>query len=519
MSLDLNLNKILIIDFGSQFTQLIVRRIRELGVYSELISHKKIKSHQIKSNTKGIILSGGPLNVYQLNNKMFDKTILKLGIPILGICFGHQILSKFNGGRVKQSKHREFGLANIYKKNNSLLIENYFNKKPKKVWMSHADQVYRLPKSFKVIASSENSKYAIVESKIEKFFGVQFHPEVTHSENGKKIFSNFITKICKIKKNWSSKDQKIKLTKEVRQQVGTNKVICALSGGVDSSVVAQLLNKAIGKKLHCIFVNTGLLRKNEEKQVVSTFKKRLKINLTYVNAEKEFIKKLKNITDPEKKRKIIGNLFIKIFERYAKKIKNVKFLAQGTLYPDLIESKSVTGSETSKIKSHHNVGGLPKKMKLNLVEPLKLLFKDEVRKLGLELNLSKEIISRHPFPGPGLAIRMPGIITKEKINILKEADHLFIQGLKDHKLYHKIWQAYAALLPVKTVGVMGDNRTYEYLCLLRAITSEDGMTADFFEFKKSFIQEISNKIVNNIRGINRVVYDITSKPPSTIELE
>jgi GMP synthase (glutamine-hydrolysing) len=520
MSLDQNLDKILIIDFGSQFTQLIARRTRELGVFSEIISHKKIKLKDIDQTIKGIILSGGPLNVYQINKYSFDKKIINLNIPILGICFGHQILSKLNGGSVKQSKHREFGLANIYKKKESLLTKNFFNKqKIKKVWMSHADQVSKLPKNFTVIASSTNSKFAIVENKLKKFYGIQFHPEVTHTENGKRLISNFIFLICKIKRNWSSKDQKIQLIKEVKDQVGSEKVICALSGGVDSSVVAQLLNKAIGKKLYCIFVNTGLLRKNEEVQVVQTFKKRLKMNLIYVNAEKEFLKKLNNVSDPEKKRKIIGNLFIKIFERYAKKIKNVKFLAQGTLYPDLIESKSVTGSQTSKIKSHHNVGGLPKKMKLKLVEPLKFLFKDEVRKLGLELNLSKDIISRHPFPGPGLAIRMPGIITNEKIKILKEADYYFIQALKDHGLYHKIWQAYAALLPVKTVGVMGDNRTYEYLCLLRAITSEDGMTADFYEFKKSFMETISNKIVNSIRGINRVVYDITSKPPSTIELE
>jgi len=520
MRLEDSLEKILIVDFGSQFTQLIARKIRELGIYCEIISHNKISKRQkLEKNIKGLILSGGPLNVYQSKKVRFNKNLLFSKIPVLGICFGHQIISKEMGGKVKQSKSREFGLAKVSKINNSILTKNFFSKKENNVWMSHADEVTKLAKNFKVIAKSNNSKLCIVENSREKLYGIQFHPEVTHTNRGKIILKNFAFNICKIKRNWSSRDQKTKLIKSVRNKIGKSKVICALSGGVDSSVVAKLLSNAIGKNLTCIFVNTGMLRKNEEKQVVNTFKKRLKINLLYVNAEKQFLSKLKNISDPEKKRKIIGNLFIRIFEKYAKKIKNVKFLAQGTLYPDLIESKSVTGSQTSKIKSHHNVGGLPKKMNLKLVEPLKYLFKDEVRKLGLELNLSKEIISRHPFPGPGLAIRMPGIITKDKIKILKEADYYFIKALKENNLYDKIWQAYAALLPVKTVGVMGDNRTYEYLCLLRAITSEDGMTADFFEFKKSFMQSISNQIVNNIRGINRVVYDITSKPPSTIELE
>ena len=520
MSLDQNLSKILIVDFGSQFTQLIARRTREIGVFSEIISHNKVKIKDIDHTVKGIILSGGPLNVYQINQYSFDKKILQLDIPVLGICFGHQILSKLNGGKVKQSKHREFGLANIYKKNDSLLTANFFNKnKSKKVWMSHADQVSKIPKNFKVVASSTNSKFAIVENKTKKFYGVQFHPEVTHTESGKKLISNFILLICKIKRNWSSKNQKIQLIKEVRDQVGSNKVICALSGGVDSSVVALLIHKAIGKNLKCIMVDTGMMRKNEFKFTYKIFKNKYKLNVKIINASKTYFQKLKHVTDPETKRKIIGNLFIKIFEKEAKKFNGVKFLAQGTLYPDIIESRSVTGSKTSKIKSHHNVGGLPKKMNLKLIEPLKELFKDEVRILGNSVGLIKSISNKHPFPGPGLAIRIVGNITQEKIKILQEADHIFIEQLIKNNLYHKIWQAYAALLPVKTVGVMGDSRTYEYICLLRAVVSEDGMSADYFNFPKFFLDIISNKIVNNVKGINRVVYDITSKPPSTIELE
>ena len=511
--------KIVIIDFGSQFTQLIARKVRELGAYSEIINFSESKI--LKKNTfiKGVILSGGPLTITNKKTPRLDTAILNLKVPILGICYGHQILSKKLGGKVKTSKKREFGRAVLKNHLKSPITKKFFNTKKNEVWMSHQDIVSAIPKGFKKIASSSNSKFAIVSDEKMKYYGIQFHPEVSHTQNGKILISNFLFNICKIKHSWNPKKQKEILISNIIKQVKNEKVICALSGGVDSSVVALLLQKAIKKNLICIFVNTGLLRKNEADEVISTFKKKFKIKFVYINASKLFIKKLKGITDPEKKRKIIGKLFIQLFEKQAKKIKKVKFLAQGTLYPDLIESKTVTGSPSSKIKSHHNVGGLPKRMQLDLVEPLKELFKDEVRRLGVQLSLSKNILHRHPFPGPGLAIRIPGEVTKEKIKILQNADFIFMNELKKSNYYDKIWQAYAALLPVKTVGVMGDSRTFEYTCLLRAVTSEDGMTADFFIFDKNFLQDISNKIINSVKGINRVVYDITSKPPSTIELE
>ncbi len=510
---------ILIIDFGSQVTKLIARRVRDLGVYSEVITPQELKKIKTFGKIKGIILSGGPSTVTKKKFESIPKKIFEKKIPILGICYGLQLIAKLFGGKIKSSKkRREFGRALIYKKKNSLLTKNFFNHN-KGVWMSHEDAVVKLPKNFKAIAFTKNSKLTIIENLNENIYGVQFHPEVTHTDNGKQLFKNFLFLICKIKKSWNVVSQKTKLIQEVRDKVKGDKVICALSGGVDSSVVALLINKAIKKKLVCIMVDTGLMRKDEFKFTYNIFKNRYKLNIRLINASKIFLKKLKNVTDPEKKRKIIGRLFIRIFEKESKKLKNVKYLAQGTLYPDIIESKSVTGSKTSKIKSHHNVGGLPKKMNLKLIEPLKEFFKDEVRTLGDALGLSKNICYKHPFPGPGLAIRIIGNITTEKVRILQEADYIYLKELHSSNLYNRIWQAYAALLPIKTVGVMGDSRTYEYTCLLRAVTSEDGMTADYFSFPKSFLDEISNKIINNVKGINRVVYDISSKPPSTIELE
>ena len=512
-------DKILIIDFGSQVTKLIARRVRELGIYSEIITPKALSRIKNYQNIKGFILSGGPSTVTKKKFQSIPKKLLNKNIPILGICYGLQLIAKIFGGKIKSSnKKREFGRAYLLKKRSSLLTKNFIKSKTS-VWMSHEDAVVKLPKNFKTIASTKESNLTIIENSKNKIYGVQFHPEVTHTDNGQQLFKNFLFLICKIKKTWKISSQKNRLIKEIKNTVGNNKVICALSGGVDSSVVALLINKSIKKNLICVMVDTGLMRKNEFSYTYNIFKKNYKLNVKLINASKIFYKKLNNITDPEKKRKIIGNLFIKIFEKEAKKYKNIKYLAQGTLYPDIIESRSSTGSKTSIIKSHHNVGGLPRKMKLKLIEPLKEFFKDEVRVLGKSLGLVKNINYKHPFPGPGLGIRIVGNVTPGKVKILQEADYIYINELKKSGLYDKIWQAYAALLPIKTVGVMGDSRTYENICLLRAVTSEDGMTADYYNFPKNFIENIANKIVNNVKGINRVVYDITSKPPSTIELE
>ena len=517
---DIDKEKIIVVDFGSQVTKLIARRVRELGVFSEVLTLNQLKKIKSFQKIKGLILSGGPATVTKKSFPKIPMYIFSKNIPILGICYGLQLIAKSFGGKVKSgNKKREFGRAILKKNNNSLLTKNFFKKNKTKVWMSHQDTVYKIPKGFNKIASTKDSALTIIENKEKKLFGIQFHPEVTHTDKGDILIKNFVYLICKVKKTWKMNYEKDRIIKSIKEKVKKQKVICALSGGVDSSVVAILVHKAIKNNLRCIMVDTGLLRKNEFRYTYKILKNKYKLNIKLVKASDLYFKKLNNIYDPEKKRKIIGNLFIKIFEKEAKKFKKVKFLAQGTLYPDIIESRSATGSKTSKIKSHHNVGGLPKKMRLNLIEPLKELFKDEVRKLGKSLGLIDSILNKHPFPGPGLAIRILGKVNPMKVKILQEADNIFINELIKKNLYNKIWQAYAALLPIKTVGVMGDSRTYEYTCLLRAVTSKDGMTADYFNLPKDFLDEISNKIINSVRGINRVVYDITSKPPSTIELE
>ena len=511
-------NLILIIDFGSQVTQLIARRIREIGVFCEIknpdISYQEI----VKINPKGIILSGGPSSVYEKDAPQIDRKIFDLDIAFLGICYGQQLICKSFNAKVSKANKREYGRASIEIISDSLLFKS-IKAKSSQVWMSHGDRVESIPKDFKIIAKTDNAPFAAIENKARRIYGVQFHPEVSHSLDGLKMIKNFVINIALCKADWTMKNFKQEKITEIKKIVGQKKVNCGLSGGVDSSVVAALINQAINKQLTCIFVDHGLLRKDEAKQVKEVFSKNFKLNLIYVDASKLFLAKLKGVSDPEKKRKIIGKTFITIFNQEAAKIEGAEFLAQGTLYPDVIESSHPNGGKSQTIKSHHNVGGLPKNMKLKLLEPVRSLFKDEVRKLGRELGLPDNIINRHPFPGPGLAIRIIGDISKEKIKLLQAADAIFIDEIKKANLYQEIWQAFAVLLPIKTVGVMGDNRTYEYTLALRAVTSVDGMTADTYQFQPDFLSNVTNRIISEVKGINRVVYDYTSKPPGTIEWE
>lgn len=507
---------ILVLDFGSQYTQLIARRIRELGVYSEIRSFD-IPINQIREiNPRCIIFSGGPSNVYQKNAPIPSPKIYKLNIPILGICYGLQLIAHQLGGEVDRSAKREYGKVQLFIDDTSDLFFNL--EKETNVWMSHGDALTKLPFGFEKIAHTNNSPICAIRDKSRKIFGVQFHPEVIHTDKGIEILRNFVLRICDCKSDWSAESFIKQKTAEIRNVVGSGKVICALSGGVDSSVLAVLMHKAIGSNLFCFHINNGLMRKDESEEVVRRFKDEYKINLDYIDASKIFLERLKGIEDPELKRKIIGHTFIDIFEEEARKFGDVDFLAQGTLYPDVIESQSFKGPSAT-IKTHHNVGGLPENMKLKLIEPLRDLFKDEVRVVGKELGLPHDLLYRHPFPGPGLAVRIIGEITKNKLEILRKADFIFIEELKNSKLYDLIWQAFAVLLPVQSVGVMGDERTYENVIALRAVTSVDGMTADWFRMPADILEKISSRIINEVTGVNRVVYDVSSKPPATIEWE
>ena len=513
--------QLLIIDFGSQVTQLIARRVRESGIYCEVHPYNKINKNMLeKYAPKAVILSGGPSSVMGTSSPRIDENVFALGVPILGICYGQQALCSQLGGVVESSTEREFGRADIEIVKDSPLLEGIGDVGSlHRVWMSHGDRVSKLPQCFEIIAKSPNAPFAATQDLARNYFSVMFHPEVVHTVIGEQLLRNFTHGISKFKADWTMAQFKDEAIAAIRAKVGDGKVICGLSGGVDSSVVAVLLNEAIGDQLTCVFVDTGMMRKNEATEVVDLFSKHYSMNLVHVDAEDQFLDLLEGVSDPEQKRKIIGKTFIDIFDAEAKKIGGAKFLAQGTLYPDVIESVSFDGGPSVTIKSHHNVGGLPERMDMQLVEPLRELFKDEVRDLGRELGLDPAFVERHPFPGPGLAIRCPGVITREKLDLLREADAVYLDQIHKHGLYNIIWQAFAVILPVKTVGVMGDGRTYEYVLALRAVTSSDGMTADYYPFSHEFLGETATRIINEVNGVNRVVYDITSKPPGTIEWE